>query len=55
MVQIVNSKQMKKKMSSEMYEIFSNLNEGIIVVQNNSIKYTNEVYESILKSVNIMS
>ena len=41
-------------MSTEMYDIFSNLNEGIIVVQNDSINYTNEVFSNILKSVNIM-
>ena len=55
MVQIINSKRLRKEMSSEMYEIFSNLNEGIIVVQNKSINYTNLVFESILKSLSIMS
>ena len=36
-----------------MNEIFSNLSEGIILVKKNCINFANEVFNEILKSVNI--
>jgi len=38
-------------MSSEMHEIFSNLNEAILMVQNSSVTFANHVFEDILKSI----
>ena len=53
--QVIDGKRLRKEMSTEMLEIFSNLNEGIIVVQNQTINFTSLALESILKSLSVMS
>ena len=52
-MQIIKNKEKNKEISHEMNEIFSNLNEGILMVQNKSINFKNEVFNDILKSINI--
>ena len=51
-VQLIESMQKveyKQKMSNEMHEIFQNLEEGIIVLKNNTVNFTNNNFIDILK------
>ena len=42
-------------MDYELHEIFENLELGIVVVQNNSIAFTNHIFRSILSNINILN
>ena len=47
--------QYKQKMSEEMHEIFENLEEGIIVLKNNTVNFTNNNFIDILKQTKVLS
>ena len=46
--------QYEQKMSNEMHEIFQNLEEGIIVLKNNTVNFTNNNFIDILKESKVL-
>ncbi len=42
---------LQNKVSAEMNEIFENLEEGIVVLKNNTVNYTNKIFNNILKNL----
>ena len=55
LIKITHRKKFEKKMSDELKEIFENLEEGILLIKNNSINFANRMFYKILKSINIIS
>ena len=41
-------------MSNEMNELFENLEEGILVMKNNTINYTNQIFANVLSNINAL-
>ena len=41
-------------MNDEMNEIFSNLEEGIVLIKNQSINFTNLIFKNIMSNIGIM-
>jgi hypothetical protein len=42
-------------MDYELHEIFENLELGIVMVQNNSVAFTNHIFRSILSNINVLN
>lgn len=55
LIKIINKAQFEKQMHYELHEIFENLELGIVVVQNNSVAFTNHIFRSILSNINILN
>ena len=41
-------------MSKNMNEMFENLQEGILVLENNSINFSNQIFDNILRDINLL-
>ena len=55
LIKIINKGDFEKKMSNEVNEIFENLEEGILLIKNNSINFANKMFHQILQNMSIIS
>ena len=55
LAKLIDTKEFEKYMSMELNEIFHNLEEGIVQVANDTIIFSNQVFDNILNSINIES
>ena len=55
LINIIKQLKAKKNFSNENNEIFQNLDEGIIVMQNGAINFSNQLFKEILKSMNVVT
>ena len=54
LIKIINKGESEKKMSDELNEIFENLEEGIILIKNNSINFANKMFHKILQNIHLI-
>ena len=55
LIKIINKGEFERKMSNELNEVFENLEEGILLIKNNSINFANRMFHKILKNINIIN
>ncbi len=55
LIKIINKGEFDRKVSIELNEIMEKLEEGILLVKNNSINFANKILHRIFKKLNIIS
>ena len=51
LVKIIDKGKLEQQISNETQEIFENLEEGIVVLKNNTIDFGNKVFHNILNNI----
>jgi hypothetical protein len=55
LIKVIDRTEFEKKMSNELHQIFENLEEGILLFKNDSVNFTNALFRTILKNVNLIN
>ena len=53
LIKLIDLKEFQKQISDEMNELMQNLEEGILVSKDNTIHFTNQIFNNILHDINV--
>ena len=54
LIAIIKKNELEQKMTREQNEIFENLEEGILLLKDNTINFSNQIFKNIFKDINVI-